>query len=33
MFERFFHEEKSRSHTGNGLGLAIVKKIIQLHDG
>ncbi|AJI67657.1 histidine kinase-, DNA gyrase B-, and HSP90-like ATPase family protein [Francisella tularensis subsp. holarctica] len=33
IFERFFHEEKSRSQTGNGLGLALVKKIIQLHDG
>ncbi|MDE4998967.1 sensor histidine kinase, partial [Francisella tularensis] len=33
IFERFFHEEKCRSQTGNGLGLALVKKIIKLHDG
>ncbi|MDE4976064.1 sensor histidine kinase, partial [Francisella tularensis subsp. holarctica] len=33
IFEIFFHEEKSRSQTGNGLGLALVKKIIKLHDG
>lgn len=29
IFERFFHEEKSRSQTGNGLGLALVKKLFN----
>lgn len=33
IFDRFFREEKSRTHTGNGLGLSLVKKIIQLHNG